>query len=543
MIKGEANINSASISADGSLLVMSTSAEIKLFHLMPNDSVIDALRISRVEVPQNVSTGGARIVQFSPDGHWLCIVRKDNRISSMRVVWNEAAPSIPKILPTISRLERPGRKTDKRVLLGGLGKYDRTITRVAFSSDSRILAVSDLAGYVDTWALEGYENLSQDIGDDVAINDASSSSSSDGSDSDNEEEKPIVILGQQWIRNPSASLLPKLPSTPVVLSFRPANAATREAQSNGAILPHATRHNPYPRSHDLPNSEDRLLIVTATSQIFEFEVLRGGLSPWSRSNPTANFPEEYKGLRDQAMGCIWDVESSKERVWLYGSNWMWMYDLSRNLPRQKTLSSGVSGQNTITNGDVEHSRPSRKRKRGFRRGSEIEDLRKDTSGAGSRVPDSKLGTGMSRKIQRVLYEDNVKQTTHDWRQRQGVDDSEEDGSDENMHDTDGSGGALDRTSRGVEGVALQTGQEDGQPRVGANRIEEHNGNGNNIDDGGPPHWWHTYKYRPIMGIVPLDSANEAAGQGVEVAVVERPMWEVDLPPRYYGDQEWEKPGV
>jgi U3 small nucleolar RNA-associated protein 4 len=52
------------------------------------------------------------------------------------------------------------------------------------------------------------------------------------------------------------------------------------------------------------------------------------------------------------------------------------------------------------------------------------------------------------------------------------------------------------------------------------------------------YWWHTYKYRPIMGVVPIDG-----DAGLEVVLVERPMWEMELPPRYFGDQDWEKPGL
>jgi U3 small nucleolar RNA-associated protein 4 len=58
-------------------------------------------------------------------------------------------------------------------------------------------------------------------------------------------------------------------------------------------------------------------------------------------------------------------------------------------------------------------------------------------------------------------------------------------------------------------------------------------------------YWHTYKYRPILGIVPLQREEEEAGVGaalapVEVALVERPIWDVDLPPRYFADNEWER---
>lgn len=60
-------------------------------------------------------------------------------------------------------------------------------------------------------------------------------------------------------------------------------------------------------------------------------------------------------------------------------------------------------------------------------------------------------------------------------------------------------------------------------------------------------WWYTYKYRGILGIVPLsatDAETESeedrdsnANTGLEVAVIERPMWDVDLPDRYVREYE------
>ncbi len=50
-----------------------------------------------------------------------------------------------------------------------------------------------------------------------------------------------------------------------------------------------------------------------------------------------------------------------------------------------------------------------------------------------------------------------------------------------------------------------------------------------------PHDWHTFKYRPIMGVVLVGAGNEV---GPEVAVVERPVWELGLPGRWEGEQEW-----
>jgi U3 small nucleolar RNA-associated protein 4 len=65
----------------------------------------------------------------------------------------------------------------------------------------------------------------------------------------------------------------------------------------------------------------------------------------------------------------------------------------------------------------------------------------------------------------------------------------------------------------------------------------------------PRRWWHTYKYRDILGIVPLggvsgddleeeeEEEDQSPSGTLEVAVVERPMWDVELPGRYLRDYE------
>jgi U3 small nucleolar RNA-associated protein 4 len=476
LIKGEANITSASLNADGDLLAVSTALDIKLFQLRPRRAEEgDGFRVSKVTVPSSFSSG-ARLVQFSPDGKWLSIVRPDSNVAVARIIpGNSTASSTITVHPRLSKLSRIDRRIEKHVLLGGLGSYDRTITQIAFSSDSRILTVSDLAGYIDTFVLAGDEDLTQDTEEDAASSAESSDSDSD-SDSENEEEaKPRLIFGQHWTRNPSASSLPKLPSTPVILSFRPAATLAQKNLTNG-LSPHPTRHNPHPISHELPAGEDRLFVMTATSEIYEFEVLKGSLSPWSRRNPTSVFPEEFRMTRDQARGAIWDVTESKQRVWLWGVSWLWMFDLSRDLP---TPEEGEEG-----NGKT----PSKKRKR---KGKEV------SSGAGSAIPEDKLLTGMGRKLQRVVHEevDERYQLNRDREDAMELDEDEE--------------GALERLRR-----------ENSEKR------DEKAG------------WWHTSKYRPILGMCVVGE-----GEGLEVALVERPIWETDMPPRYYGDQEWEKSGV
>ncbi|KAK4964414.1 U3 small nucleolar RNA-associated protein, partial [Elasticomyces elasticus] len=47
-------------------------------------------------------------------------------------------------------------------------------------------------------------------------------------------------------------------------------------------------------------------------------------------------------------------------------------------------------------------------------------------------------------------------------------------------------------------------------------------------------WWHTYKYRPILGMVPISVADGSEGQddAVEVVLVERPIWDIRIRPAH-----------
>jgi U3 small nucleolar RNA-associated protein 4 len=465
LVKGEANINSASLSSDGTLLAVATTSEIKIFHLRlrkPEEG--EGLKVSKITTPSSFSSG-ARLVQFSPNSKWLCIIRPDSQIVISRIINSASSTTFHPVLSKPSRLDR---HIEKFVLLGGLGTYDRTITQVTFSSNSAILAVSDLAGYIDTFVLEGHEDLLQPIPS-IDSEDASSDSSDSESDSESDEEvKPKLVFGQHWTRNPSALLLPKLPSAPVVLSFRP---GVNEELTNGAV-PRSTRSTPNPVSHEIPAGEARLLVVTATTDIFEFEVLKGGLTPWSRRNPTSSFPEDFRKTLEQVRGCIWDVSGSKERIWLYSIGWLWMFDLSRDFPQSTAIT-------------VE---PSKKRKR--------------THGAGGAVADEKLSTGISRQVQKFVHEEEYGQQTL------------------------------------VDGDAMDVDEEIEEPATLDRLRRDDTANAEVAAAAGmeKPHDWHTFKYRPILGIVEIGEGDEKGGP--EVAIVERPIFEADLPPRYYGDQEW-----
>jgi U3 small nucleolar RNA-associated protein 4 len=475
-IKGESNITCASLSAEGNILAVATSSDIKMFQLRPRQPEEgEGLKISKIAMASSFPAG-ARLLQFSPNGKWLCIIRADNQVVLARLSPSSTS-SIINIHPIFCKPKRLNRHVEKFALLGGLGTYDRTLTQIAFSANSAILAVSDIAGYIDTFVLEGQEDLLQE----VPTLDSDTASAFDSSDSESDSENegeiaPKLVFGQHWTRNPSASSLPKLPSTPVVLSFRPAKTGAQKETLMNGVAPRSTRKTSNQVSHEIPNAEDRLLVVTATSDVYEFEVIKGRLSPWSRRNPTSAFPDEFRKTLEQVRGCLWDVSGDKERIWLYSIGWLWMFDLSRDFPPS---SSEV----------VETSRK-RKRKHG-------------AGGAGGSIPDEKLSTGISRTLQHHIHEERYEEQTLINADAMDVDEDVEE----------------------LEHTALSHMRK---TETGDDEVEE----------GGKAHHWHTFKYRPILGIVEIGGGGDDEEEGPEVAIVERPIWEADLPPRYYGDQEW-----
>lgn len=563
LVKGDANITSAAITTDGTLLTISTTNEVKIFHLRSRKSIDqDALKVSKVSTPSSFLSAGARMVEFSPDGKWLCVIRSDSRVIMARIQSSEASSiTSPKILNTLTKLERLQRKHEK---ITSLGSYNRTITRAAFSSNGRVLAVSDLAGYVDTWVLEGVEDQTQefidaasDVGSDTSSNDESEDMSDDGEE-DDEKIKGAIIFGQRWIPNPSASLVPCMPSSPIVISFRPAQQSTTTPKllTNGSSIPHPTRSTPNPVSHTLDSqlTEDRLLIVTAKGQIYEFEVLTGALSSWSRRNPTERFPVAFRGIRDLAMGAVWDVTGDNQRVWLYGVSWLWMFDLSRDLLLSATTDN-PSKKNMVStqreNGAVANKGKNEKRKKRKRDNDDDEqdippakNPKKGTSGAGSKVLDEELELGIGRKLLKIQYDedDHGNETqrveTREIKRPLNIESESEDSNEEENEDEDSDIEMGGIHNKDTKAEALETGTRTDDEVDGNASDQQQDGHVNKKVAVG---WWSTFKYRPMMGIVPISNGGEEGS--IEVALVERPLWDVELPPRFYGDQEWEKPGL
>lgn len=492
----------------------------------------------KVEIPSEVGEVGARMVKFSPDSKWLLIIRAN---CSMQMCRLREDGSIKKMILIESKpiaLKRLSRDPiTAKLPCGRLGNYERSINRVAFSADSRVLVVGDLSGYLDSWVLEGHEDLTQDADENVEVTEPPSSSDDEDAD---EESHHQVILGQQWIRNPTASLIPKLSASALILSFRPSKEPSTKV-TDGNIAVHPTRNTPRPHSHDLPDGEDRLVVFTCEHQMYEFNVLSGSLSKWSRRNPSSNLPRNIRNLKDRAMGLIWDICGTRERIWLYGSSWLWMLDLSVDFPTVK--GPGKQG--------ADHYAPPRldgvnNLKRRHKSDESDVEGGKTSTGAGDRIPRSELSMGIGRKFRKM----EGPEASHSRWISADLKPVRTSGDDDDDYETANPSALLD-LRRGSDGNIITD-------NLAEDRVAEHRV----APDGERAlarrgmrttrSSWGTHVYRDILGIVPLggdaEHRDEYVGQtlssddiprGVEVALVERPLWEVDLPPRYHGDQEWD----
>lgn len=484
-LQGEENITSVSITQDGELLSVATADAVKLFQLIrPQPGAGSSLRIRKIEMPD---IEGARNVRLTVDGKWLAAVTATNEVRVVRIIRTEDPDDQPRPLAQVARLLRmPREDSQSSPLTGEHGSYERSINHAEFSSDGNVFAVTDLAGYIDTWVIEGHEDsTAPEVDIDDSARDAAEDEDSDDDDEDGSKEQ-IIFLGQRWIRNPSGHLLPRLDSTPTLLSFQPSTDDSRP-QPNGNPAVHPTRSNPHPHSHELPSTEHKLLVTSAKHQLYLFEVIAGRLSEWSRRNPASSYPSEYRMLDLPAKGCVWDVSSTQQRLWLYGEKWLFMFDLSKDFP--------ISDDG------------SKKRKRDFA----ADTPKKITSGAGDLIPSKESTVTKMRKYNGAPGKDAAGKAN--WL---------------DVHTPRSN--ALDADDEG-----------EAQPLASLRRTATHDEltntdvPGSEVAEVEPKaSWWHTFKYRPILGLVPVRGEQ---GQPLEVVLVERPSWDLDLPPRFVGAHE------
>lgn len=531
---------------------------MKIFSLKQRTGdVTPNLKVQKLEIPSSLSAEGARLVTISPDNQWLCVVRPNGDIC----LANINPPSSPQDRPQISsklvklrRIERHARH--EKESHGTLGFYERTIRCIAFSDDSKMLASGDIGGYIDTWVLEKCGDEPQNP---FKINGRSSSVSSDDDSSSDDEDTPTVIQGQRWVPTAHESPIPRMKSGILFICFRPQNQTQTKTLTNGN---HATLKSQTP-------SEDRLMVLTGEHQLAEFNALKGKLSDWSRRNPKGCLPSEFSGIKDRAMGALWDVKGDRERLWLYGPNWMWMFDLTQDFPspEEGDGTKGGDAAGPLAQIDDKPASSSNKRKR-EKEAEDLQERKKPNTGAGDRIPLMKSYVGQGDTIRKVTGKDASNAELVSFRGKKGQpkkaadDDDEVDYYDETLTANELTLAKLrreqvaeheDEDDEDQEQHALTNGVASSpfRSKQGANFAVVINNRGKREEDmqiekelEAEPgselqpqpkrRWWSTYKYRDVLGVVPLSSHEE---DGLEVAVVERPMWDVDLPGRYVRDYE------
>ncbi|RPB25788.1 WD40 repeat-like protein [Terfezia boudieri ATCC MYA-4762] len=516
----------------GYILAVATNAEVKIFHLRPPKTctLSYALRVSNVEIPdcfsiKNSSTkgadsmeensgndsddendlismtqDGARILQFSPDGKWLLVITPESKVVVVPIVVTESMGErrskvsislssevfvldrIPRTLPhentqqANNQIPSKKGKNARAIDYGNLRSYPHTISRTAFSPNSKILVVTDLMGHLESY----------------------------------------ILQGEQWLMNPVGVLLPKLEYPVAAMEFRPQSSRQISGDFH-RLLPGAGSEESGDESQQALREslvEDRLMVLTAHNQaVFEFHILKGRLTDWSRRNPPSRFVKDFRNVVDIGCGIVWEIEEAdsalsgettftKERIWFWGPNWIWMFDLQQDFPDQDATATpaGYSGKSQAY-----------KRKRGV------------------------LNSGMLGDASSHKRPEGDGDVTMFGNATLSYDDDDDDDS------TDSRWGKFSRTpgkSADSDDTALASVNPKklgsfGWVKGASNPVKPH---------------WRQYKYRPIMALLPIgewgsrirsvdDEEEDNTERIKELVVVERPAWDIELPPRFFGKRE------
>ena len=421
---------------------------------------------------------GARLLQFAPDGSRLLIVTPDSRILMANI--DVTAPKGRAVRPVVS-ISSPIYHLDRELAPPQQPSANGPVPSSKRKSRQKQDEGSHGA-YLNTIVKASFSSTSRL----VAVGDLAGNITAFAL-SPSEDCK--------WAR--IATAIPRLPAAPVVLSFRPAPSTLQISSGDDG---EAGREE-----GEAPDGE--LLVLPAdTHNIHLFSATSGRLTRWSQQHPMPDcLPAEFAVAGDRAVGAFWE---SAERVWCFSASWVWMFDFSRAWPNHKISFDVASG-----NGK-------RKRDAPVSVGS--------MSGAGTRmavpmglgkhVPKPKTGEGAEAGEGGTVTED---------------DDSDSDGDDGDDGDGDDDDDDNDGDDDGGDGVAAAVRlARPRRPRLGKK---------------GQKPYWGSYRYRSLLGFLPIGKPEvvQMAGRGwegdglsaIETVVVERPAWDVRLPPRFYDGRD------
>ncbi|EPS42160.1 hypothetical protein H072_3832 [Dactylellina haptotyla CBS 200.50] len=487
VVNTDENISSAAISPAGNLIAISTMATLKLFHLRPRKSTV-LLRISKIELPENITKVGARKVLFSADGKYLAFIAPNSEPYIFKITANvDEEDKTTFEFGNLQHLDRKDREpsiTNNKLLrkdgVIALGRgYERQISQVSFSPNGKYLFAADVGGWMEAWTVE-----------------------------DSKKGKWKLIKAS----------LPRLPASPVATGFRPLLLEnTKEGEDSSEVL-----------------------VMTADHTLHEFDVASGQVTAWSAKN-SERLPRQFLKLKDRCFGLNVVEEKGKgRRMWCWGHGWVFMVNVDRDLnvigtKKEKKEKEEVKGV---------------KRKRGVvmisGAGSEAVGGRKDMVRGTEVMLVGKSDDSDEVEMEDVDSDDEflVDKVRNDIKRKGGAiemvhSDSDDDSSSEEEEEADSDNSSSDSSSdedsdekEDASDSELSASEhpdpEDGGVKLDAESMDIDTETTAVAKRGvGIPHW-HTFQYRNVMAFLPIGNPKE----DLEIVVVERPVADVKLPPAW-----------
>ena len=459
-----------------------------------------SLKKIRKQESESLASQGAKLISFSPNGRYLLLITPQNELVLYKIPAGTSTKTNCKNFENSIRLTRTERPIEAK---DPLGLYNRNISKIAWSTDSTMLACADLSGNIDAWMLANTQANGAAKPGQGNINGHGNDKSSVSEESDESEDEQLEasssIDGLSW--RLVQSKIPKVSSAPLMLSFRPGSVMTT-AHDDTAI------HT---------SSCDRLVIVTLQHEILEFHVRTGKLSDWSKRNPSSELPLDFSRIKDRIMGSVWDVSEQKQRIWLYGSSFLFMLDMNQDLAQ------------------AAHRRHLKRKRSTRNAGGRLFTGKKSNSGAGDRAfPFTDFGLAGQQHDESEI----------EGQFTEGSDDEDDEDEEDNMWQaqdgapTESLDKSLLELRRQESGSLAQVVDASGEEKDISGLESTANEGISNKSPGDLP-YWVTFKYRPILGIVALrtetqelakdrDQNTTTSSSDLEVALVERPVWDLDL---------------
>ena len=310
---GDEHISGADISPDGRLLVVATVSRIRLFRIQPSDAVPGS-KLCKQRLDPILSEAGARLVRFSPDSTWLLVVGRDSRLIMTKIAASNHTPY---------SLVLPDRATDTAVSAGQRGAHHRlspVVTCAEFAQDSQRLGIGTSSGEIQIWSQgEGPSTCSQEAGKRPAdgFNKLLDPRSTEASLA---QAHSKLDWGSTVWSTENSCAIKNVGASPLVLVFRQEKQERRSSSRGSTCLGDSDHSTPL--LDDYSCSALNLIVFTAKHEIFEFRILTGQLSPWSRAHPPNKIPAALHTVADRVMGCFLESRAEGTRLWAYGSTWV-----------------------------------------------------------------------------------------------------------------------------------------------------------------------------------------------------------------------------